>query len=310
MQKPAAAPAPVAAENSAKVPGDDGVGFIPKGYQHQEIQPGDMLYVSVSPAEELSRDLAVDQDGKIFIPIIGAVEASGLSSDLLARRLAGLLSKYVTNPKVDVLIKQFSAQQISVMGQVRMAGSYPYRPNLRLLDVISMAGGLVPGANKTQIHIYRGSGASRKATIVDVQDALKTGDVTKDFLLQPGDLVDVPKGNSPLIIFGNIPRGGDFDYFKDMRLLDLISLCQGFSEGANFKEIKIFRGEAPNQKVITVHFNNVMNGDMRANILLQPGDIIYVPQRALWTYSALANMFVPFTTIILAISTIALVVKK
>ena len=126
------------------------------------------------------------------------------------------------------------------MGQVHQPGSYPYRPNLRLLDVISMAGGFVPGANKTQIHIYRGSGASRKVTIVDVQDAIKTGDVTKDILLQPGDLIDVPKGVNPLTIFGDIARGGNFEYYKGIRLLDLIALCGGFSEGANYTRIKNF----------------------------------------------------------------------
>ena len=50
-----------------------------------------------------------------------------------------------------------------------------------------MAGGFMPGSNKTQIHVYRGSGASRKVTIIDVQEAIKTGDVTKDFMLQPGE---------------------------------------------------------------------------------------------------------------------------
>jgi polysaccharide biosynthesis/export protein len=276
----------------------------------QTIQPGDALYFSVSPAEELSRDITVDQNGKISLPLIGAIDVSGMNAETLARKLTKALSQYVTNPKVDVLIKQFNSQQISLVGQVRSPGGVPYRSNIRLLDVISGGGGFLPGANKSQIRVYRGNGSSRKATIVDVGEALKSGDVTKDFLLQPGDLIDVPKGVSPLTIFGNVEHGGNFEYYKNMRLLDLISLTNGFKDGANYQKIKIFRGEPPNQSVLTVRFGKVLDGHMAANILLEPGDTVYVPTRALWTYSAIATTLAPLTALVLTAATVYLAAKK
>jgi polysaccharide biosynthesis/export protein len=276
----------------------------------QVIQPGDLLFFSISPAEELSRDLIVDQNGKISLPLIGAVDVAGLNAETLARKLTGLMSKYVTNPRVDVLIKQFNSQQISLMGQVRNPGAYPYRANLRLLDVVSMAGGFLPGVNKSQIRVYRGTGPARKAVMVDVSDALKTGDVTKDFLLQPGDLIEIPKGVNPLTIFGNIDHGGNYDYYRDMRMLDLISLAQGFKDGANTGKLIIYRGTPPFQKVFKLKFTRVLEGKMDSNILLEPGDVIYVPTRPLWTYSAVATTITPLTTIILTVATVFLATKK
>ncbi|HVO33327.1 MAG TPA: polysaccharide biosynthesis/export family protein [Elusimicrobiota bacterium] len=274
------------------------------------IQAGDMLYVTVYPAEELSRDLTVDQNGKIFVPLVGTVEAAGSTPETLAHKLTGLLAQYVTNPKVDVLVRQFSAAQVSLLGQVRNPGSYPFKPNLRLMDLVSMAGGFMTTADKRQIRIYRGSGASRKVSFFDVSDALKSGDVTRDFVLQAGDLIDVPKGVNPLTIFGEVMQGGNYDFYAGMRLLDLIALSHGFKDGANFKKITIFRGEPPNQKVLLVRFNKVMDGRMSANVLLEPGDTVFVPARALWTYSAFVNTVLPAFTLVLSAVSVYLAVKK
>ena len=276
----------------------------------QTVQPGDVLFISVSPADELSRDVVVDQGGKISIPLIGALEATNLTTEGLARKLTVLLAKYVANPHVDVLTKQFNSEAVSLMGEVRSPGSYPYRANIRLLDVISMAGGFLPNANKSQIRVHRGTGSARKAIPVDISETIKTGDITKDFLLQPGDLIEVPKGVNPLTIFGAVEHGGNYEYYRGMRLLDLISLSLGPKDGAATKRIMIYRGEPPAQRVLTIRFQRVLEGRLDTNVLLEPGDVVYVPTRPLWSYSAAANAITPISTLLLAAATIFLAAKK
>ncbi len=274
------------------------------------IQSGDALYFSVSPAEELSRDVTVDENGRISVPLIGAISVAGRTVDELARSMTQALSKYVSNPKIDILVKTPAGKQIFVMGQVRAPGSYPYRPHLRLLDAVSMAGGFQPGAEKGQIHVFRGSGPNRRTLVVNVGEALVSGDASKDFPLEPGDLVEVPSLAHALTIFGEVEHGGVFDYVAGMRLLDLISLAQGFKEGANLRRIKIFRGQPPNQTVMNVRFSDALNGKMKVNIPLQAGDVVYIPRQSVWSYSAYANLLIPFTSIILSAATVYLAVNK
>lgn len=283
----------------------------PSGAPKHVIQAGDLLYFSVSPAEELSREAAVDENGKISIPLIGAIPASGRTAEELARLAAQKLSQFVTNPKVYVFVKQSSSMQVSLMGQVRAPGIFHYRSNLRLLDAVSMAGGFLPSADKRRIRVSRGSGTTRRVVQVDVEPAMASRDTSKDFLLEPGDLVEVPRGAAHAVtIFGEVQLGGTFDYVSEMRLLDLISLSQGFKEGADFNDIRVFRGEAPRQKAFRVRFSKVFKGRMDYNIPIQPGDIVYVPKQTLWKGSAWVNILMPFATMALTASTVVLAIKK
>jgi protein involved in polysaccharide export with SLBB domain len=113
-------------------------------------------------------------------------------------------------------------------------------------------------------------------------------------------------------IFGSVAGPGIYDYVDEMRMLDLISMAHGLSEGAALRHIRVIRGSGPNQRTITVSFNKVIkdhNKD-KANILMEPGDIVYVPQKALWSASALANTISPIAAVIMAGAAVALATKK
>lgn len=276
----------------------------------QAIAAGDSLYIAVSPAEELSKDMVVDQEGKLSIPLVGAVQVTGLTADQLAKKLTAGLAKYVTNPKVDVFIKQSTTKQISITGQVNTPGVYPYHPNVRLLDLVSMAGGFTASANKKLVRVLRGAGAERRVILMNVADVLASGDATKDLLLEPGDIVEISRGANGITIFGQVEHPGSYDFIYDMRMLDLMSLCSGFKESANIDHITLFRGEYPNQKIIRIRFNKVLNNHQGSNIALQPGDVVYVPQNSLWTFSTYANLLTPVATLVLAAATISLATKK
>jgi len=287
----------------------------PSNYQgvlhsDQLLRAGDSLYISVSPAEELSRDLIVDQNGKISIPLLGSIQASGLTTDQLSQEITRAISKYVTHPKIDIFLKESASKQIGLSGQVTAPGSYGYRPNMRLMDLISLAGGLLPSADRKRVRILRRSGTDRRIIPVNAEEIMSSGDPTKDVLLEPGDIVEVSRGRGGIAIFGSVDSPGVYDYIYDMRMIDLISACHGFRDGANLKHINVIRGEGANQTTIPVNFSDVVHNDPKANVALQPGDIVYVPQRSLWTTSATVQVFTPIATIFLTIATIILATKK
>jgi polysaccharide export outer membrane protein len=279
-------------------------------HSDQAIRPGDTLYFSVSPAEELSRDLVVDQNGKISIPLIGAVTAEGKTTDQLSEEITRVIAKYVAHPKVDIFLKQSISKQIGLSGQVTLPGSYPYRPNMRLLDLISGAGGFLPSADRKKVRILRRSGTDRRIIPVNAEEIMTSGDPNRDVLLEPGDLVEVTRGRGGVAIFGHVDTPGVYDYMYDMRMIDLISVCHGFREGANIHHMMVIRGESPNQTTTFINFDAVVRNKPKANIALLPGDIVFVPQRSLWSASSVAAAFTPITTIILAAATVLLAVKK
>ena len=278
--------------------------------QDQPLQAGDSLSFSVSPAEELSKDVVVDENGKIPVPLIGGMQVAGLTADQLARKIEAALAHYVTNPKVDVLIKQYTGKQISILGEVGHPGVFAYRTNMRLLDALTTAGGILPSGNKRQVRILRGNGPERRSIFINVEDVMASGDVKKDFVLEPGDLVEVTKGTNGITIFGEVERPGTFDYIYDMRILDLAALCGGFKDGASQDRIKLIRGEPPNTQITTIYFSRVLKNKKDANISLKPGDIIYVPTRSLWGLSTYASTITPIAALLLAGATIWLAAKK
>lgn len=91
-------------------------------------------------------------------------------------------------------------------------------------------------------------GIDRRVIKVNADEILASGKAEKDVLLEPGDLVEVPRGMTGVSVFGSVESPGVYEYLYDMRILDLISVCHGFKDGANARRIKIVRGEVPQSK--------------------------------------------------------------
>jgi polysaccharide export outer membrane protein len=230
----------------------------------------------------------VQPDGNIAFPLIGSVSAKGNNSVQLASALQASLRKYVTNPKVKVTVKKFSGMQIFVTGEVRSVGSYNYNENLKLLQFISSIGGFTSEANRQAIKIYRGSQDKRKTFTVNIEDVINSGDLSKDFVLQPGDIVEVTKGSAKVAILGDIRSPGYYDLKENMRLLELISLAGGFTDNAKIGKVSIINEYDINtpKKVREVNLNKILAGK-QDDVAIKKGDTVYIPK----TNIASANWF-------------------
>ncbi|MFT4100289.1 MAG: polysaccharide export protein [Burkholderiaceae bacterium] len=159
-----------------------------------EIGPGDQLNITVWRNPELSAKVPVRPDGKISTPLIGDVSVTGRSAADLATDIEERLEKYVRDPKVTVVIEQFegvAAKQIRVIGQVAKPMTVPYRQNMSLLDVMLAVGGLTEYAAGNRAVLIR-SGEKKTQYNVRLNDLLKSGDVSADIEMLPGDVIVVP----------------------------------------------------------------------------------------------------------------------
>jgi polysaccharide export outer membrane protein len=162
------------------------------------LGPEDVLEIAVWKSEELTqKEVVVRPDGKIGIPLIGDVEASGRTADELANHIAERLKKYKENPSVSVKVREVNSYYVYVLGDVAKPGKYQLKSQATVLQAIAMAGGfsLYAAKNKMQVRrtVIGQDGSSKEFTIPARYDDLVTGSgAIKDFVLKTGDLVVVP----------------------------------------------------------------------------------------------------------------------
>lgn len=158
---------------------------------------GDVLMVDVWRNAELSRQAIVRPDGFITMPLMGDVRSEGRTPAELAAIMSSALKKVIKNPEVTVSVTQpvSTAYQFRVraMGQVNQPVSIAYVEGMTVMDLVLSAGGVSPfgAANRSVLNRLTANGY--KEYEIKVRDILEKGDVTTNYILQPGDLITIPE---------------------------------------------------------------------------------------------------------------------
>lgn len=158
------------------------------------VGPGDRLNISVWRHPDLNKEVVVRPDGKIAFPIVNDIQASGLTPAELDANLVKGLSDIIRDPEVTVTILSFASKKIFVLGEVRRAGVYPFRGKMTVLEAISEAGSYTDDAVlRSTIIVRRGYTEKPEITRINLEKVIKKGDFRQNILLQPGDIIFVPK---------------------------------------------------------------------------------------------------------------------
>lgn len=256
------------------------------------IQTGDALNIQVSPATELSQTVVVQPDGTIVFPLVGTVRVKDLTVNQMEKSLTQKLRPYVSKPKVTISISQFSNRNIYITGAIAAPGPLPYKSGMRLMTAISLLGGFKEEANRKAVKIYRGKGEDKKAYDFNAQEIMDTGNFANDFLLQPGDLVEVPRGSNDISVIGQVLRPLTIQYRQGMTLLDAMSDAGGPTFGAATKRATLFRRSGDKRKAMKVNIDRIMRGHLEADIPLEKGDIIMIPQKSVYSGTNVLNSIV------------------
>ena len=149
----------------------------------------DLLYVRVWREPDFTGPLAVRPDGKITIPLVGDMQAAGLTPVRLADQLKQALSDYINKPDVTVTLAQVNSKKYFITGGVNRSGEFPLVLPTRVFDALSNAGGFRDFANKKKIVIVRGA-QRLKFNYVEV---LKGKNLDQNIFLENGDTIVVPE---------------------------------------------------------------------------------------------------------------------
>jgi polysaccharide export outer membrane protein len=157
------------------------------------IGADDVLTVNVWHEPEVSRNVPVRPDGKISLPLVGDVQASGLTPTQLKMELEARFAKFLTNPDVSVIVAEIRSQRINVLGQVLRPGTYALIPPMNVIDAVATAGGLREFAKPNKIYVLRTLPTGQVERIkVEYNNVLKGKRGSEDVILQTRDTVVVP----------------------------------------------------------------------------------------------------------------------
>ena len=255
--------------------------------QAPRITPGDLVKVEIVGRPDLSGTFQVDPQGSIPMPILGAVRASGRTTEELATDLSRRVSLIQREiPLITVTIVESGMRRLYVLGSVIMPGAYPVTGQATVWDAIGKAGGPTEDANLSAVEVISGDARTyHPPTIIDVNAAIRAGALDSLPALRPGDTVRVPSrmasaaagGAGVVYIMGAVAAQGAMPYEQDMDLARLLSRASP-SPDANFKAVEIvrnFEGRLLSFKV-NMRKNWFENADAAGNPPLQPGDTVYL----------------------------------
>lgn len=156
-----------------------------------KIGPTDVLDINVWKQPNLSLSVPVRPDGKISLPLLGDVQAAGLTPMELGNSIQEMLKKYVSNPQVTVIVTAVNSQRVYVLGQVNRPGPVQLYPNMTVLQALSAAGGFTQFAKRKRVYILRRVGTKEQRYGFNYKAALR-GDPDQTTVLRPGDTIIVP----------------------------------------------------------------------------------------------------------------------
>jgi polysaccharide export outer membrane protein len=152
----------------------------------------DTLSIVVWKEPELSSVVPVRSDGKISLPLLDDVQAAGLTPTQLAGVIRDRASKFLTNPRVTVIVTAMNSKKVFLVGQVVRPGAIPLLSEMTVLQALSTCGGTAQFANTKKIYILRNEGGQQKKLEFNMEAVLRGKNAEQNRVLKPGDTIVVP----------------------------------------------------------------------------------------------------------------------
>lgn len=259
------------------------------------IGPYDLLDISVFEAPELNRTVRVSAGGEVSLPLLGGVQAAGLTPQELERVLQELLRRrYMKDPHVSVFVREMESHPVSVFGAVTKPGVYQIRGTRTLIEVLSLAQGLAEDAGDTVLVLRgrpsaspaAGEEAGEDAAVgenvsINLKDLLQSGDARYNVPVHPGDIVKVARAGVVYVV-GEVKKPGGFvlRHNENISVLQALALAEGLSRTAAKSHARIIRTDTEGRRSeVAINLDKVLAGKA-ADPFLEPNDIVFVPNSA------------------------------
>ena len=157
-----------------------------------EVQPSDVLEVSVWREEELTKQVIVRPDGAFSFPIVGEINAVGKTVEELRLELVQALRRIIPDVVVTVSVLEIKGNKVYVIGQVNQPGEFIVNPRVDVIQALSLAGGTTAFASPSEIFVLRRDNGQQRRLPFNFEAVLRGRDLEQNILLRSGDVVVVP----------------------------------------------------------------------------------------------------------------------
>jgi uncharacterized protein involved in exopolysaccharide biosynthesis/protein involved in polysaccharide export with SLBB domain len=244
------------------------------------IGPGDSLEISEYHTPEFHSVVRVSGAGTVTLPMIGELQVSGLDERAAAHAIeAALVRKgMLLHPVVSVMVTASAGEDVSVLGEVARPGMYPYTVHHRLLDVISEASGLAPGAGRLVNVFHRSDPETPHAVALDPNGTDTGSDHNPE--LSPGDTVQVSRAGLVYVV-GDVIRPGGFpvDPVHGLTVVQALALAWGPTQNAATAKGLLIREQEGGRTLTALNLKRLLRGQ-DPDQPVQDGDIVFVPDSA------------------------------
>ena len=173
----------------------NGIGFKDR-YPRYQIVAGDTMELVFEFSPEFNQTITVQPDGFVSLRGIGDVHVSSQTVPQVTNTLQTAYTKILNNPAISVVLKDFDKPFFTAMGQLGHPGRFDLHGDTTVTEAVAMAGGFTEKAKHSHVLLFRKvSSQWTEARVLDVKKMMKSGNLSEDFVLQPGDMIFVPQNN-------------------------------------------------------------------------------------------------------------------
>jgi len=257
------------------------------------LGPGDQFVMEIADLEELNgKTHRIDNDGTVTLPLVGRLQAAGLTLPEFEALLDEKLTDQLKEPRISITVTESLSQPVTVLGWVNNPGVQRLHGRQTLAEILSQAGGLKPDAGyrvTVTRHIANGdlgiAGEKRDEANqvttgeVNLADILEARNPAANIAILPRDVITVPRAKVVYVV-GEVKKSGGFtlEQKSTMSIIQALALAEGPTPTALKKKAMILRQVpgAPTRSQIPVDLTKIMAGKT-GDIALQPDDILFVP---------------------------------
>lgn len=253
------------------------------------IGSGDMLDIRVFNRPQFSREaVRVDSSGMIRMPLIaGEIRAACRTESELAAEITTRYQEYLREPQVDVFIKEYNSQPVAVIGAVRLPSRFQLTRRVRLLELLTFAGGLAENAGRSVQVVHTGAGMSscdapleNEATSgldnYKLSETLAGAEQANPFI-QPGDVISVPEAEQ-IFVVGNVIRPSAIPLKEPITVTRAIAMAGGTLPDTKKDRVRIVRQTPGTVEKTEIYVDlNAIDKRQAQDVVLVAGDIVNVP---------------------------------
>jgi polysaccharide export outer membrane protein len=270
----------------------------PVNYRDYQIGPEDLLEVQMFGHDNLNRQVRVNGQGAISLPLIGEIQVAGLSPQKLEKRLAEAYgSDFLRNPQLTVTVKEYRHQRVAVTGAVDKPGQYEMIGPRSLLEMLALAGGLQDksgGKAGDVVHVIRRHSAPElqktegsrayapkaETVVIDLRRLLQEGAVDLNIPIRHGDVIHVPFAGNAYVL-GGVRKPGSVAVKDKLTLTQAVALAGGLDPVLANNQVHLLRLDE-NGKPLNISTNLArVVAQEEKDIPLKENDVVVVGESSL-----------------------------